>query len=320
MRLELHLADERSAVDVEHLVNLRTLRLWPGGLGKLRLQSDYGYRRRTPRWAHLAFVWDRTNYQTPASERFLTGLAATEPERAHSQALSQELDQVSVRDVTSYLAQAATPAQEFLAASSLVLSRKTTVAQLAGIMRKGLLPGLFDRYPDARLCYLEISTEASHGSDPYNLSLENPSLLETLGYGLGHIHGWANGWLTDLTRFFPEAPRPSEVESLVLAVAERMNDLLVALYDIEGFDSLDEQLSACFTTARLYEEVATGFLTTNAYLRKIAFFNVWDKVTGIQKEARKDLPEGEVKRRLVQPETFRTRVLASLPHTLPSCT
>lgn len=43
-------------------------------------------------------------------------------------------------------------------------------------------------------------------------------------------------------------------------------------------------LSTCFTVSRLCEEVATGVLTTNSYLRKIAFFNAWDKVTGIQRE------------------------------------
>lgn len=389
--MDIRLADQRSAVDVEHLINGRTLRLWPGGLGHLRLQSDYSYRRQTPKWVRPAFVWDRTNHRAAAGGRFLAQLAVSEPEKAHTQALSREPEAVHVVEVADYLAKADLPAQEFLAATSLALSRKTTAARLTAIMHEALLPALFDRYPEARLVYLEVDSEASqrlqdivvlhlyerqnrdevhrallgsgffpqvqggfspvslvtnsfltltgffypwlyfvpvarpggvfllllNAAEPYNLNLESPSLLETLGFGLGHIHGWTENLLTDLTRFFRNAPRPSEVESLVLGVAERMNHLLVALYDIDAFASLEEQLSTCFTTVRLCEEIATGFLTTNAYLRKITFFNVWDKVTGIQRQAHPDVREVEVKRRLVQPGVFRTRVLTALPDSPP---
>lgn len=156
-----------------------------------------------------------------------------------------------------------------------------------------------------------------NSAEPFNLGLEEPTVLEALTFGLGRIHGYTADRLTDLSRFMAAPPAASEVENLTFDVLERMNDLLVALYDIGGFPSPDEQLSACFTTARLCEELATGFLTTNPYLRKITFFNVWDKVTSVQSGRRSSLREVEVKRRLVQPERFRTEILSAIPETAP---
>ncbi|MGE5507323.1 MAG: hypothetical protein ACM3RP_02380 [Chitinophagales bacterium] len=391
MRLEVKLADQASAFDVERLVGRRSLRVWPGRSGSLRLQSDYSYRRQVPRWARLAFTMDAVSHATGLTGEQLAGLAASPRERAHSLALRQEADRPPVSAAVAHFAQSeGLSAQEFLSAVSLTLAHQTAGEELSVILPQGILPALFARYPEARLVFLAIEEEpcerltdlvvlhlyerqkreevrgALGGSrffpqvqggfsplnlaanaclalsgffypwlyfipvarpggvfllflndrEPFNLGHETPSVFETLGSALGQIHGCVSERLTDLTRFLA-APPPAAVEQLVLGVAASLNNLLVHLYDIEDFDSLDEQLSACFTVARLVEETATGFLTTNAYLRKITFFNVWDKVTGLQRDARPDLREADLKRMLVQPGTFRQRVLPAIPDAPP---
>lgn len=392
MRLEVKLADQRSAFDVERLVGRRSLRVWPGNSGRLRLQSDYSYRRQVPRWARLAFTLDAAGHAAGETRRCLAELGASERERAHSQALSREKGRPPVSLLVEHYAQSANlPAQEFLSGVSLTLSQQSTAEELSVILSEGLLPALFARYPEARLAFLQVDDEPSerltdlivlhlyerqnreavrgalgrpgffpqaqggfspvnlvansllalsgffypwlyflpiarpggvfllflNDREPFNLSHETPSVFETMGSALGQIHGCVAERFTDLTAFLAAPPSAAAVEQLVLDLADRFNNLLIHLYDVEDFASVAEQLSACFTLARLAEEIATGFLTTNAYLRKITFFNVWDKITGLQRESRPDLREVEVKRLLVQPSTLRERVLPAIPDTPP---
>lgn len=391
MRVQLRLADQRSAGDVERLINRRTLRLWAEGPEGLRLQSDYGYRRRPPRWTHRGFVLDRSSYEAGADAAVLADLAASEPERRHSAAQDRSTTLEHPAEIIHHFRNSnGQPVEEFLSTVSLALSAKTTAREMAEIMQQGLLPALYERFPSARIVYQRVDTEpsqrledivllrlyerkgrdevnaalADHGffpqaqggfapvqlvansflivagflypwlyfvpvvrpggiflvflnaPGPLDLNLESPSLLETLGYGLGSIHGGATA-RTDLSALSPRQPDPAEVEAFVLAVADQINELLVALYDIDGFESLGRQLSTCFTTARIFEELATGFLTTNSYLRKITFFNVWDKVTSVQKEAGPGRHHRDVKRILVQPETFGSKVLSAIPTGTP---
>jgi hypothetical protein len=78
MRLEVKLADQTSAFDVERLVGRRSLRVWPGNSGRLRLQSDYSYRRQVPRWARLAFTLDAAGHAAGETRRCLAELGARE--------------------------------------------------------------------------------------------------------------------------------------------------------------------------------------------------------------------------------------------------